>query len=409
MKYELCETHDGEPRDRFCSDHSEIICGVCVSRKHESCYVKPVSEMFKTLNISTEEQLFNQSAESLLKYAKKVKQSVEDNNNMLDQEKNKIVDEAKEHRDKIMQQANRSFQDFVMELTQLYKEQKDILARENAGTDHIISDIEFILQSKSRSQGIRQFLDLCASADRLQLCAYKIKSIDVNILRMQSRFNMNIQPLSELQCKLGEISLERSTLQLGAYFPELYNPNKRQTQDGNQAARQRGAVGGNAPMQVKLTKKDKINVQLKDETSDCDIYGIDTTENGTVLLADNDNCKLKVVSPEGRLLSSLTLPERPKNIAVINKSEAAVSLSNKQIGIIHIADSGRLSLKRIITTQQYVWGIKVYNNNLIVTCNTSLGCPRSVQMIDMRGTILWTTTTDSEGNKLFDRALFLTP
>ena len=29
VKYELCETHDGESRDRFCSDHCGIICGVC--------------------------------------------------------------------------------------------------------------------------------------------------------------------------------------------------------------------------------------------------------------------------------------------------------------------------------------------------------------------------------------------
>ena len=408
VKYELCETHDGEPRDRFCSDHCGIICGVCVIRQHRNCNVKSVSDVCKTLNISTEEQLFNQGAKSLLEYAKTLKQSVEDNSNRLDKEKENIVEDAKKHRDKIIQQANKSFQDFHMELTQLYKEQKDTLARNNAGTDRNISDIEFLLHTKPKSQGVRQFLDLCASADRLQLCADKLKSLDITISRLQSTLNMHIQPLSELQCKLGELSLEKSTLHLDTPFPELYNPYKRQTQAGNQTARSSSAVAGHPSLPMKLTKKDKINVKLKDDTSYCYISGLDTTVYGTVILADQDNCKLKVVSPEGQLLSSLTLPEKPIGVVFINKREAAVTMWNKQIGFIDIADSGDLSLKRIITMEQYVGGITATKNNLVVTCDTSAVSPRSVQMIDMTGKILWTRTTDTKGKNLFDCARFLT-
>ena len=58
--------------------------------------------------------------------------------------------------------------------------------------------------------------------------------------------------------------------------------------------------------------------------------------------------------------------------------------------------------------EQYVGGITAYKNNLVVTCETSAGHPRSVQMIDMRGNVLWTAKTDSEGKNLFDWATFLT-
>ena len=340
----------------------------------------------------------------MLEYAKTLKQSVEDNSNRLYKEKENIVEDAKKHRDKIIQQANKSFQDFKMELTQLYKERKDTLARNNAGTDRNISDIEFLLHTKPKSQGIRQFLDLCASADRLQLCADKLKRLDVTISRLQSTFNMHIQPLSELQCKLGEVSLEKSTLHLDTPFPELYNPYKRQIQAGNQTARSSSAAGGDAAMPVKLTKKDKINVKLKD----CYISGLDITVYGTVILADQDDCKLKDVSPEGQLLSSLTLPEKPIRVVVINKTEAAVTMWNEQIGFIDIADSGDLSLKRIITMEQYVWGITATKNNLVVTCDTSSESPRSVQMIDMGGKVLWTTTAATEDKNLFECARFLT-
>ena len=408
VKYELCETHDGEPRDRFCSDHCGIICGLCIIRQHKNCNVKSVSDVYKTLNISTEEQLFNQGAKSLLEYAKTVKQSMADDSNRLEEEKENIVEDAKKHRDKIIQQANKSFQDFHVELTQLHKERKDILARNNAGTDHIISDIEFLLHTKPKYLGVRQFLELCASADRLQLCADKLKSLDVTISRLQSTFNMHILPLSELQCKSGELSLEKSTLHLDTPFPELYNPYKSQSEAGNQTARSSSAVAGHPSLPMKLTKKDKINVNLKDDTRDCFITGLDTTVNGTVILTDHDNCKRKVVSPEGELLSALTLPVNPNGVAIINKTDAAVTMANKQIGIIDTADSGHLSLKRIITMEQYLWGITATKNNLVVTCDTSTKGPRSVQMIDMRGKVLWTTTTDTEGKNLFECARFLT-
>ena len=396
VKYELCETHNGESRDRFCSDHCVIICGICVIRQHNNCNVKPVSDVCKTLNMSTEEQLLRQGAKLLLKYAKNVKQSVKDNTNRLDKEKESIVKEAKEHRDKIIQQANKSFHDFNMELMQLYKERKDILATNKTGTDQIIAEIEFLLHTQSKSEGVRQFLDLCVSADRLQLCADKIKSLDVTITHIQSTFNMHIQPLSELQCKLGEISLEKFTFQMDSPFPDLYNPYRRHAQDGNQPAKSSSTIE-----RVKLAKKDKINVKLKVDIADCNITGLDTTVNGTVLLADHDNCKLKVISPAGQLLSSLTLSIKPIGVAVINKTEAAVTMQNKQIGILEMADSGDLTLKRIMTTEQYVGGITVYKNNLIVTCDKSADGFRSVQMIDMRGKVLWTKTIDAEGKKLF--------
>ncbi|MEW8547537.1 MAG: SMP-30/gluconolactonase/LRE family protein [Candidatus Thiodiazotropha sp.] len=167
-------------------------------------------------------------------------------------------------------------------------------------------------------------------------------------------------------------------------------------------------VGGAVPSSLKLIKKDKIYVKHNDDKNNCLISGLDITVNGSIILADLLNCKIKFVSPEGLLLSSLAQHEIPIDVAVINKSEAAVSMKNKQISIIDIADSSHLSLKRIIKTEQYVWCITVYNNNLVIACYTSGDSPRSVQMIDMRGKVLWTTTTDSEGKNLFDCAWYLT-
>ena len=114
-------------------------------------------------------------------------------------------------------------------------------------------------------------------------------------------------------------------------------------------------------------------------------------------------------SPDGILLSFLTLPENPKRVAVISKLEAAVCMIRKQIAIIEIADGGHLSLKRMITSQQCVMGITAYKNNLILAVDTFVEGCRSVQNIDLRRTkIVWTTTTGSKAEQRCDCAGLLT-
>ena len=63
------------------------------------------------------------------------------------------------------------------------------------------------------------------------------------------------------------------------------------------------------------------------------------TVDGNMLLTDHRNCKVKLFSPDGTLLSFLEPPEKPVDVAVINKSEAAVSMLNKQFGILDIVDN----------------------------------------------------------------------
>ena len=229
-----------------------------------------------------------------------------------------------------------------------------------------------------------------------------------NPIDVSCTLNTNVQPLTLMKNDFGELSLQTAVFQGSTELPSIHYPYNRPRQHLLCTVPGSGARVGNTVQSVKLMPLEKINVKVPDDKNDCGISGIDITVDGNMLLADHYNCKVKLFTPDGKLLLSQTPPDAPIGVAVINKSEAPVSMSDKQIGIIDIFDSGRLALKRIIRTEQYVWGITAYNNNLIVTCATSNERPRSVQMIDMRGKVLWTTTTESTGKNLFDNARFLT-
>ena len=288
------------------------------------------------------------------------------------------------------------------------------LSAHQSTLDEIATKADSILQSLQQSGTMKQndqkeFLELQYLAEKICLCEDKIKLLHLEHIDINYTLNTNIQPLILSKNKLGKLSLQTATFQYSTELHAIHYPYTKRHQESHKIVPGSGAIGGHVAQSVKLILLARINVKVTDDKRDCLISGIDITIDGNMLLADKSNCKVKLFSPDGILLSSLKAPEKPKDVAVIKKSEAAVSMNNKKIGIIGLADSGHLHPKCIITTEQYVRGITAYNNNLIGICETSAAKGlHSVQMIDMTGKVLWTATTDSEGKNLFDFAELLT-
>ena len=413
VKYRLCDKHDGEDKDRYCFDHGITMCGICLIRDHKQCQVKEVSEASKSFNMSAEKTSFSADVGLLLKHAKETSQSIKSNKTRLEKKKQDILTEAQKQRDELVKKVHQSYQDFSGEVTSLFKDHTSTLSAQQSALDDIVSEITAIMQSLQQSgtkkqNGQKQFLELQYLAEKVRLCEDRIKLLNLKHIDVSCTLNTNIQPLLLTKNKFGELSLQTAVFQGSTEFPSIQYPYTRPRQDLHSTVPGSGARGGHTVQSVKLMPLNKINVTIPDDKSNCGIWGIDITVDGNMLLTDHCNCKVKLFTPDGKLLSSLTPPGVPIDVTVINKSEAAVSMLDKQIGIINITDSGHLALKRIIKTKHYVWGITAFDNSLIVTFDTSTEIPRSVQMIDMRGKVLGTAKTDSRGKDLFGCAGFLT-
>ena len=65
----------------------------------------------------------------------------------------------------------------------------------------------------------------------------------------------------------------------------------------------------------------------------CNIEGMAVTSNGTILLADYNNDKIKSVTPDGNLLSVVSLPEHSGAVTDLNATTAvaADNSNNKYI------------------------------------------------------------------------------
>ena len=415
VKYQLCDKHDGEGKDRYCFNHGITICGICYIREHKQCQVKEVSDACKSFNISAEKTSFIVDVGLLLKHVKETSQSIKSNKARLEKKKHDILTDAQKQRDELLKKVHQSYQDFSGEVTSLLTDHITTLSKLQSALDEIDTEVDTILQclqqtGPDKQHNQRDFLELHYSAEKVQLCEDKIKLLNLKHIDIKCTLNTNIQPLILTKNRFGDLSLQTETYKYSAELPSIDYPYKGPRPDHHKTVPGSYAMKGHPVQTMKLTPIDKINVKMSDDKEDCYISGVDMTVDGNMLLADLNNCKVKLLSPDGTLLSFLKPPEKPGDVAVINKSEAAVSMEKNQIGIIDIADSSHLSMTRIIKLDRLVSGITNYKNNLIIICYMyeSKVSPHSVQMIDMRGKNLWTTTTDAEGKNLFDRAWFLT-
>ena len=122
------------------------------------------------------------------------------------------------------------------------------------------------------------------------------------------------------------------------------------------------------------------------------------TNDGRRLLVDRCNSKVKLFSQDMKLLSSLSLSDRPRVIAVLSDQEAVVTIDNKSLVLLDI--SGRhMSIKTTTRVSYDVCGISKYGEKLVVTSNSPK--PASVKLIDKTGRVYWSVSSDGQGQSLF--------
>ena len=404
VKHSLCGQHEGEAKDHYCCNHFVLICGVCSVRQHKSCNVKSVQEACTSFNIATEEHKFSSDVEIFLEYLRNTDKSLQENLNNLDKETENALKEAENNRDKQIQQINRNFDDFSTKISKLHKEQKTTLESCKSAVEQLIVDIQVITKKLQKLPTVsnldsKLFLELQTYSENILQYEDKLTSLHLSRLSLNYDFNLSARWLSESPSKLGDVSVRTSGFRCDTQRPVIHYPFRREGESGQGAS---GSSSTGSPVCPGiLTRLSETRVNISGDSGTCLITGLDVTVDGHLIVSDCNNEKVKLFSLNGELLSSLKLSETPLDVAVVDRSTAAVSIPDKsEIAILDLGRRGKLSERKSIRLDRKACGISVYNNQLILACYTS------VIMINMEGRILW--STESLPQQLFSGAVFLT-
>ena len=114
----------------------------------------------------------------------------------------------------------------------------------------------------------------------------------------------------------------------------------------------------------------------------------------------NDGRRLlvKLFSRDMKLLSPLSLSDRPCDIAVLSDQEAVVTTESWSLVLLDIS-GGKMSINDTTRVSYYVKGISKYGEKLVVTSYSPN--PPSVKLIDRTGRVYWSVSTDDQGQSLF--------
>ncbi|XP_060552024.1 uncharacterized protein LOC132713438 [Ruditapes philippinarum] len=138
------------------------------------------------------------------------------------------------------------------------------------------------------------------------------------------------------------------------------------------------------------------NVKVKSDIYDCNIASACCMEDGTIVLADRDNSKLKRLHSYNYTVTDYCdLPGEPSQVCLINNTQVAVTISlEKKVHFISLERKMKTTNK--LKTDFNCYGLAYSNNNLYIADNDT-----SVYMYTLSGRKLNQFSKDQSGHKLF--------
>ena len=412
-RFSYCDDHPKHLKNQFCSVHKQLVCSQCLPLYHKNCSTGSVEDVSKSISSSETNALYDivsdmkSNVESSLTA---MKSNIDD----LNGQKTIMLKQAQELYDKMVSKAKKWFDDERSEIDTHYQEQLSVLKQNHTRIKNTVSRIESSLRQIDilRSKPIDAKLFL-----RIQDILSDMKQYQDNfkapICNVQLSFVPSIQMQEFLSSSytMGSVKVDKSKCEIT--IPEILYPVSSTKQSRACPADKVVAAAGKgqstiqsvALTQLKGRKLRSYNVKLPDDREECWITGMAITNDGRRLLVDSGNNKVKLFSQDMKLLSSLSLSDRPLDIAVLSDQGAVVTTYKKSLVLLDISGS-KMSIYDTTRVSYGVAGISKYGEKLAVTSYRPE--PSSVKLIDKTGRVYWSMSSDDQGQSLFSKPKFVT-
>ena len=400
VKYLDCDIHRGYVNDHFCMDHSEMICSRCIGEFHIICKQKLITDLCNDLN-SGDIQELREVTETIKKTVTAVKNTVEQNKCTIEQQKSEMIKQAKEVRDKLIQEVEDACSCTISSIDNACDKKTSCLSSHMnriISLDETLSEIKDIVAVDVSPQVFIQLQTVAATVHQTQK---ELINLEQQLSEVDLKFSTNpkisdflsaIHPLGKVREKSSQLDIQMSTEEI--VFPSL-------SRKANITKTWAGGFARNI-MQIKAKKTRPLNVKMADDQQTCSISGMAVAGN-LLLVADWKNQKVKVFSSDDQLMSSLVLPGKPYHICMTDDSSAAVtttvvSADNSKLNVLDISSPGALFLESSVTLGYQATRLAPCGNNLALIKWTE---PRSVKMITKTGAEVWSVLKDRSGRDLF--------
>ncbi|XP_053383696.1 E3 ubiquitin/ISG15 ligase TRIM25-like [Mercenaria mercenaria] len=324
MCTEKCTLHGNKTIEFFCTQHDSLGCTVCITLNHRACKIDYIPDKCAGIGDTKEYRETMRNLEQKMKELDEVTKRANVEDKEIDTCHDKALQEIIKFRKEIndhLDQLQRKIQADIDKKKSADKQkvQEVIKICSNISTD--ISKLKSNLQdSKSSQQHGQLYINIKQAqsklmSDEIQKAEKSLAQTKTQYIFERSKDLENAISRQEIFGKLSDPT-------------NLVTPKKKKPVD-------------------KLTYKDDINVRIKSDQNDCYITGCAVLSSHKIVLADENNSKLKVVDRQSKVvIEEKSLDSKPWDITVLPQDQIAVTMPNRR-EIYLMSTASKLSIIHI--------------------------------------------------------------
>ncbi|XP_052221472.1 tripartite motif-containing protein 45-like [Dreissena polymorpha] len=348
---QICEIHKEEKLKMFCQDHGQLCCTNCVLLSHRQC--KEVTLLSKTgKSLSTDLQQLAVKIGAILKELKQLQSSREYSIKSVEDSFSEQLQEVRDVRQKLNAALDELEKVTMKELedmrTALQASLKIDVDNCNRLKDELKQLSEAVHDLADKSMEELSFIAGRKCLDKIQESETYLKKNSVNMecsIIFESKDDIEKHLLKHLG--LGRVVEGSQSLAF------KLNPDKVITWKG---------------------KSEHVVLISSDSSQTCKITGICSLPSGQIVIADQENKRVKLLDKQYNVVSHCTLSGFLWDICHIKCNEVAVSVQDGQTSSVQFISvcNGQLVNNRKFQLQHNILGIAHHQGALYITSRTAL-------------------------------------
>ncbi|XP_052796305.1 uncharacterized protein LOC128228835 [Mya arenaria] len=365
-----CEFHENNAVQYFCKEHHDVICADCKDLKHKICPSVVSLEFYQSTEI--EEQKFTKVARKLNKIIDDFKNVLElrkQDKDDIDSQRDKCQKTIWELRAEFNTLLDRLEKDIHEELNEFHAAEVNLTQEHQLICEKSVEILEKVVDNVTEVRKTEEPLAAFATFTKATKKAKEYKRVLKDVKRDARTVEIKLQPAREL------IESMKRLICLGnlqtLIVPKTYHLKLKRLRKPN--------------MRVVETLVHSVRMPGDDEKHDCEVTGSTFLQDGSLVICDKHNNKVKLLDRHLACKYDLKLDGAPWDVAEVNANWIVTTLPfTKKLVFLNADGNEGLRKGRTIQTERMCWGVAICAEDIIISVHDNPGHGK-IHILDKRG------------------------
>lgn len=387
-----CPDHVGKDIELFCADHNTLCCVMCVATEHRRCdKVASIDKLAKQLEEGAVIEELVDKLNSYLDHLRIMKVDREGNKEKLDRKKCEIMEQISNYKENVIILLEKLESTLNHEFDKMHAKE----------TKRLDSEIDWCVAMQSAVENAKMVLMVtnrhCSNAQVF--------------ITVQQCIERSIRYEDELATEQNEkFELLDYSFEIDSSFEAFLHSLISVETFGNVHTHRRRAFIPSSPglklLRDRAAEREiEFDAKTPSDTRNCCLSSVLFLSDRRILLADQNNQKIKLFKDDGSLIYEQAFTTWPRDFTELGNNKVAVTLpKERKIEIFYLGE--KLKNLETIRMVDECWGITYSNNTLIVGC---IGPEKgNIKLLTLDGVEIDTIEDDESGRRLFIKTNYVT-